>query len=98
MLKSYRVVGRVAHEILVPAQGPFVLGFWVFGFGAYGVWSLGLTMFYSNVSPIPIPDSLGGKEGNIFKLKKEKRSQLSRSILGSHGLIKRELREYFLRT
>ena len=36
MLKSYRVVvvGWVAHEILVSAQGPLVLGFWVWGFGA----------------------------------------------------------------
>ena len=30
---SYRV-GWVAHEILVAALGPLVLGFWVFGFGA----------------------------------------------------------------
>ena len=25
--------GVVAHEILVSAQGPLVLGLWVFGFG-----------------------------------------------------------------
>ena len=32
MLKSYRMVGWVvAHEILVSAQGPSVLGFWVLG-------------------------------------------------------------------
>ena len=29
--------GGMAHEILVPAQGPFVLGFWFFGFGAMGL-------------------------------------------------------------
>ena len=34
-------VGVVAHEILVSAQGPLVLGFWVFGFMA---WCLGLTI------------------------------------------------------
>ena len=44
MLKSYRwwgggVVGWwVAHEILVSAQGPLVLGF---GFSALGLWGLG---------------------------------------------------------
>ena len=27
-------VGWVAHKILESAQGPLVLGFWVFGFGA----------------------------------------------------------------
>ena len=34
MLKSFGVVGWVAHEILVSAQGPLVLGFWVWGLGA----------------------------------------------------------------
>ena len=33
--------GVVAHEILVSAQGPLDLGFWVW---ALGVWGLGLTM------------------------------------------------------
>ena len=32
----------VAHEILVSAQGPLVLGFWV---GGFGVWGLGLTIY-----------------------------------------------------
>ena len=47
MLKSYGVVvlvvvvGWVAHEIFVSAQGPLVLGFWLWGFG---VWCLGLTI------------------------------------------------------
>ena len=46
MLKSYRVgcgggVGVVAHEILVSAQGPLVLGFWVLGLR---VWGQGLTI------------------------------------------------------
>ena len=46
MLKSYGVVvavvvGWVAHEILVPAQGPLVLGFWVFGFLGLGAKGLG---------------------------------------------------------
>ena len=37
MLKSYRVVVVVvAHEILVSAQGPLVLGFWVWGLGVRG--------------------------------------------------------------
>ena len=43
MLKSYRVGlggGVVACEILVSAQGPLVLGFWVFGLR---VWGQGLT-------------------------------------------------------
>ena len=31
----------VAHENLVSAQGPLVLGFWLWGFG---VWCLGLTI------------------------------------------------------
>ena len=31
----------VAHEILVSAQGPLVLDFWVWGLG---VWGLGLTI------------------------------------------------------
>ena len=31
----------MAHEILVSAQGPLVLGFWVWGLG---IWGLGLTM------------------------------------------------------
>ena len=33
--------GAVAHEILVSAQGPLVLGFWVWG---PRVWGLGLTI------------------------------------------------------
>ena len=33
--------GVVAHEILVSAQGPLVLGFWVWGLR---VWGLGLTI------------------------------------------------------
>ena len=32
----------VAYRILVSAQGPLVLGFWVWGLG---VWGLGLTIF-----------------------------------------------------
>ena len=36
MLKSYRVVVVMAHEILVSAQGPLVLGFWVWGLGVRG--------------------------------------------------------------
>ena len=39
MLKSYWVV-VVAYRILVSAQGPLVLGFWVF---ELGVWGMGLT-------------------------------------------------------
>ena len=35
------VVGWVAHEILVSAQGPLVFGIWVWGLG---VWGLGLTI------------------------------------------------------
>ena len=35
----------VAHEILVSAQGPLVLGFWVW---VFGVWSLGLTILGSS--------------------------------------------------
>ena len=31
---------NAGHEILVTAQGPLVLGFWVWGLG---VWGLGLT-------------------------------------------------------
>ena len=38
MLKSY---GVVAYEILVSAQGPLVLGFWVLGLR---VWGQGLTI------------------------------------------------------
>ena len=43
MLKSYGVVvvGWVAHEIFVSAQGPLVLGFWVWGLR---VWGQGLTI------------------------------------------------------
>ena len=45
MLKSYRVgwggVVVVAYEILVSAQGPLVLGFWVLGLR---VWGQGLTI------------------------------------------------------
>ena len=37
----------VAHEILVSAQGPLVLGFWVWGLG---VWGQGLTI---NIIPWP---------------------------------------------
>ena len=49
MLKSYRWGGGVvAHEILVSAQGPLVLGFWVLGLR---VWVQGLT--------IPIPNIFG---------------------------------------
>ena len=33
MHNSYRVGGVVAHEILVSAQGPLVLGFWAKGLG-----------------------------------------------------------------
>ena len=43
MLISYGVGwggGGVAHEILVSAQGPLVLGFWLWGLR---VWGLGLT-------------------------------------------------------
>ena len=29
----------VHHEILVSTQGPLVLGFWVWGFGALGLWA-----------------------------------------------------------
>ena len=55
MLKSYRVgwggggdvVGWVAHEILVSAQGPLVLGFWVFGLR---VWGQGLTIIVGPMS------------------------------------------------
>ena len=47
MLKSYRVV-VVAHEILVSAQGPLVLGFWVWDFGD---WGLGLTIIILTFSP-----------------------------------------------
>ena len=35
--------GVVAHEILVSAQGPLVLGFWVWGLGVRG---LGLTKIF----------------------------------------------------
>ena len=42
MLKSYGWGGGlVYHEILVSAQGPLNLGFWVWGFR---VWGLGLTI------------------------------------------------------
>ena len=51
MLKSYGWCGGgggggwwrwvVAHKILVPAQGPLVLGFWVFGFLGLGANGLG---------------------------------------------------------
>ena len=34
------VVVVVAYEILVSAQGPLVLGFWVLGFGAVGFGAL----------------------------------------------------------
>ena len=34
----------VAYEILVSAQGPLVLGFWVFGFLGPRVWGQGLTI------------------------------------------------------
>ena len=34
--------GVVAHEILVSAQGPMVLGFWVFGFLGFGAKGFGL--------------------------------------------------------
>ena len=52
MLKTYRVRwgggggggGVVAYEILVSAQGPLVLGFWVLGLR---VWGLGLTIWAS---------------------------------------------------
>ena len=46
MLKSYRVGwwgGVVAHEILVSAQGPLVLGLGLKGFGLR-VWGQGLTI------------------------------------------------------
>ena len=42
---SYRLTiwnnARLAHKILVSAQGPLVMGFWVFGFGAlgFGAWA-----------------------------------------------------------
>ena len=39
--------GVVAHEILVSAQGPSVLGFWVLGLG---VWGLGLTIDKGNTN------------------------------------------------
>ena len=60
----------VAHEILVSAQGPLVLGFWAWGLG---VWGLGLTImtaFLQNkilisfnpagcffLSPVPVKES-----------------------------------------
>ena len=40
----------VAHEILVSAQGPLVLVFWVWGFG---VWGLGLTIVM-NFNPLKL--------------------------------------------
>ena len=50
MLKSYGVgwggvgcCGVVAYEIIVSAQGPLVLGFWVWGLR---VWGQGLTIFF----------------------------------------------------
>ena len=36
----------VAHEILVSAQGPLVLSFWVWGLR---VWGLGLTILFDTV-------------------------------------------------
>ena len=59
MLKSYGVGwwggGVVAHEILVSAQGPSVLGFGVLGLR---VWGLGLTItakILINRCPLPCP-------------------------------------------
>ena len=36
----------MAYRILVSAQGPLVLGFWVWGLGVWGLglWGLGLTI------------------------------------------------------
>ena len=48
MLQSY---GVVAHKILVSAQGPLVLGFWVWGLR---VWGQGLTISESTGLSISI--------------------------------------------
>ena len=47
--------GVVAHEILVSAQGPLVLGFWVLG---QRVWGLGLTIWVWVISPFMITGCL----------------------------------------
>ena len=49
MLKSYGVgwCGLVAHKVLVSAQGPSVLCFWVLGLR---VWGLGLTIFKTHLT------------------------------------------------
>ena len=63
--------GEVAHEILVSAQGPSVLGFWVWGLR---VWGLGLTInstvsskqFYFQVHPwLPIIKGVKAEKNNL---------------------------------
>ena len=46
----------VAHEILVSASGPLVLGFWVWGLG---VWGLGLTIGKIEASRSPAVLTIG---------------------------------------
>ena len=49
MLKSLQVVGGwVAYRILVSAQGPLVLGFWVLGFRGFvpGLNNVKMTFVY----------------------------------------------------
>ena len=46
----------VAYEILVSAQGPLALGFWVWGLG---VWGLGLTTSPKTINQSPNYKFLG---------------------------------------
>ena len=65
MLKSYRLGWGggvvVAHEILVSAQAPSVLGFWVWGLRVLG---LGLTIFAPDRHTSPIEEVLLRRKQN----------------------------------
>ena len=50
--------GVVAHEILVSAQGPLVLGFWVLGLS---VWGLGLTIKECQTVPTLLSSKIIGE-------------------------------------